>query len=64
VLNNARNINELEEVFGFASQMYRNYAFIFRRSGGVRGSNFMAYVPAPAPNGNSILLDATAELTA
>jgi hypothetical protein len=62
VLNNARNINELEEVFGFASQMYRNYAFIFRRSGGVRGSNFMAYVPAPAPNGNSILLDATADI--
>ncbi len=62
VLNNGRDIEHLEEVFGFASQMYRNYAFIFRRSGGARGSNFMAYVPAPAPNGNSILLDATADI--
>jgi hypothetical protein len=62
VLNNARNINELEDVFGFAAQMYRNYAFIFRRSGGDMGSNFVAYVPAPAPNGNSILLDATADI--
>jgi hypothetical protein len=62
VLNNARNIKDLEEVFGFAAQMYRNCAFIFRRSGGDMGSNFVAYVPAPPPNGNSVLLDATADI--
>jgi hypothetical protein len=62
VLSNARNIKDLEEVFGFAAQMYSNYAFIFRRGGGARGSNFVAYVPAPDPNGNSILLNATADI--
>ena len=62
VLNNARNIKDLEDVFGFAAQMYRDYAFIFRRGGGAMGSNFVAYVPAPTPNGNSILLDATADI--
>jgi hypothetical protein len=62
VLNNGRHIEDLEEVFGFAAQMYRNCAFIFRRGGGAMGSNFVAYVPAPAPNGNSILLDATADI--
>jgi hypothetical protein len=62
VLTNGRHIEDLEEVFGFAAQMYRNYAFIFRRGGGAMGSNFVAYVPAPAPDGNSILLDATADI--
>lgn len=62
VLNNAREIENLDQVFGFAAQMYRNYAFIFRRGGGTFGSNFMAYMPAPAPNGPSILLDATADI--
>jgi hypothetical protein len=62
VQTNGRHIEHLEEVFGFAAQMYRNYAFIFRRGGGSRGSNFVAYVPAPPPNGNSILLDATADI--
>jgi hypothetical protein len=62
VLTNGRHIDNLEEVFGFAAQMYRSYAFIFRRGGGAMGSNFVAYVPAPAPNGNSILLDATADI--
>jgi hypothetical protein len=62
VLINGRHIENLEEVFGFAAQMYRNYAFIFRRGGGEMGSNFVAYVPAPAPDGNSILLDATADI--
>jgi hypothetical protein len=62
VLTNGRYIEHLEEVFGFAAQMYRNYAAIFRRSGGDRGSHFVAYVPAPTPDGNSILLDATADI--
>lgn len=62
VLTNARYIADLDEVFGFAAQMYRNYAFIYRRGGGLRGSNFVAYVPAPAPDGHSILLDATADI--
>lgn len=62
VLNNGREIENLGQVFGFAAQMYRNYAFIFRRGGGKFGSNFMAYMPAPAPNGASILLDATADI--
>jgi hypothetical protein len=62
VLTNGRHIDNLEEVFGFAAQMHHNYAFIFRRGGGARGSNFVAYVPAPTPNGNSILLDATADI--
>ena len=62
VLTNGRHIEYLEEVFGFAAQMYRNYAFIFRRGGGDMGSNFVAYVPAPSPDGNSILLDATADV--
>jgi hypothetical protein len=62
VLTNGRHIEDLEEVFGFAAQIYRNYAFIFRRGGGAMGSNFVAYVPAPTPNGNSILLDATADI--
>jgi hypothetical protein len=62
VLSNGRDIEDLDQVFGFAAQMYRNYAFIFRRGGGTYGSNFMAYVPAPAPSGNSILLDATADI--
>jgi hypothetical protein len=62
VLTNGRHIDNLEEVFGFAAQMYRNRAFIFRRGGGARGNNFVAYVPAPAPSGNSILLDATADI--
>jgi uncharacterized protein (DUF2249 family) len=62
VLTNGRHIDNLEEVFGFAAQMYRNYSFIFRRGGGARGSNFVAYVPAPTPKENSILLDATADI--
>jgi hypothetical protein len=62
LLTNGRHIENLEEVFWFAAQMYRNYAFIFRRGGGSMGSNFVAYVPAPAPSGNSILLDATADI--
>ena len=62
VLTNVRNIAGLQEVFGFAAQMYRDYAFIYRRVGGARGSNFVAYVPAPAPDGHSILLDATADI--
>ncbi len=61
-LKNARDIEHLDEVFGFAAQMYRNYAFIFRFGGGENGSNFMGYVPAPAPTGNSLLLDATADI--
>jgi hypothetical protein len=62
VLTNGRHIEDLEEVFGFAAQMHRNYAFIFRRGGGAMGSNFVAYIPASNPNGNSILLDATADI--
>jgi hypothetical protein len=62
VLTNGRHIENLEEVFGFTAQMSRNYAFIFRRGGGDMGSNFVGYIPAPTPNGNSILLDATADI--
>lgn len=62
VLTNERDIPHLKEVFGFASQMYNNYAFIFRLGGGANGSHFMGYVPASKPNANSILLDATADI--
>jgi hypothetical protein len=62
VLSNARNIEHLDEVFGFAAQMHRNYAFIFRYGGGEHGSQFMGYIPAATPTGNSILLDATADI--
>jgi hypothetical protein len=62
VLTNARDIQHLEEVFGFAAQMHKNYAFIFRLGGGANGSHFMGYVSANKPNTNSILLDATADI--
>jgi hypothetical protein len=62
VLTNGRHIENLQEVFGFAAQMYRNYAFVYRRGGGEMGSSFVGYVPAPTPDGNSILLDATADI--
>ena len=62
VLNNGRDIGHLDEVFGFAAQMHRNYAFIFRFGGGQNGSQFMGYVPAATPTGNSVLLDATADI--
>src|SRR5262249_365877 len=39
VLTNARDIPHLEEVFGFAAQMYNNYAFVFRLGGGANGSH-------------------------
>jgi hypothetical protein len=42
VLSNSRLIPGLQEVFGFAAQMHRNYAFIYRRGRGTRGSNFVA----------------------
>jgi hypothetical protein len=62
VLTNERDIPHLKEVFGFASQMHNNYAFIFRLGGGANGSHFMGYVPASKPTANSILLDATADI--
>jgi hypothetical protein len=62
VLGNGREINQLEEVFGFAAQMAKNCAFIWRRGGGENGTHFVGYVPAPTPNGSSVLLDATADI--
>jgi hypothetical protein len=62
VLSNGREISKLEEVFGFAAQMARNCAFIYRRGGGENGTNFIGYVPATTPEGSSILLDATADI--
>jgi hypothetical protein len=62
VRSNSRDIEYLEEVFGFAAQMARNCAFIFRRGGGENGTHFVAYVPVPTPSGSSVLLDATADI--
>jgi hypothetical protein len=62
VLSNSREIKDLDKVFGFAAQMHNNCAFIYRRGGGENGTHFMAYVPAATPSGNSVLLDATADI--
>jgi hypothetical protein len=62
VLSNRREIKHLEAVFGFAAQMYNNCAFVYRRGGGEAGTHLMAYVPPGRPNGNSVLLDATADI--
>jgi hypothetical protein len=62
VLSNSREIKQLDKVFGFAAQMHNNCAFIYRRGGGDNGSHFMAYVPVATPTGNSVLLDATADI--
>ncbi len=62
VRSNASEINKLEEVFGFAAQMAQNCAFIYRRGGGVNGTHFVGYVPAPTPTASSILLDATSDI--
>jgi hypothetical protein len=62
VRGNSQEIKHLENVFGFAAQMYSNCAFIYRRGGGEAGTHFMAYVPAATPTGNSVLLDATANI--
>jgi hypothetical protein len=62
VLSNSRDIKNLDKVFGFAAQMYNNYAFIFRQGGGENGTHFMAYVPAAVPTNNSVLLDASADI--
>ena len=62
VLSNGREIKHLENVFGFAAQMHNNCAFVYRRGGGEAGTHFMAYVPPGRPNGNSVLLDATADI--
>jgi hypothetical protein len=62
VRSNAREIEHLEEVFGFAAQMANHCAFIFRRAGGENGTHFVAYVPVPTPSGPSVLLDATANI--
>jgi hypothetical protein len=61
-LSNGREIEDLDQVFGFAAQMYNNYAFVFRRAGGDHGTHFVAYQPATVPTGNSVLLDATADI--
>jgi hypothetical protein len=62
VLSNGREINHLEEVFGFAAQMAKGCAFIYRRGGGENGTNFIGYVPVATPDSNSVLLDATADI--
>jgi hypothetical protein len=62
VLSNSREITHLNKVFGFAAQMHNNCAFIYRRGGGETGTHFMAYVPVAPPTGNSVLLDATADI--
>jgi hypothetical protein len=49
-------------VFGFAAQMYNNWAFVYRRAAGDNGTHFIGYVPATTPTANSVLLDATAEI--
>jgi hypothetical protein len=51
-----------DPTFGFAAQMYNTCAFIYRRGGGESGTHFMAYVPIATPTGNSVLLDATADI--
>lgn len=55
-------IKNLKNVFGFAAQMHKNCAFIYRRGGGENGSHFVAYVPVVEPTVTSILLDATADI--
>ncbi len=62
VLSNSREINNLDKVFGFAAQMHNGFAFIYRRGGGEGGTHFMAYEPVATPTGNSVLLDATADI--
>jgi hypothetical protein len=62
VLSNQREIEHLESVFGLAAQMHNKCAFVHRRGGGEAGTHFMAYVPPGRPNGNSVLLDATADI--
>ena len=62
VRSNSQEIKHLDNVFGFAAQMYNNCAFIYRRGGGETGTHFMGYVPAATPTGNSMLLDATADI--
>jgi hypothetical protein len=62
VRSNGRDIEMLEEVFGFAAQMARKCAFIYRRGGGENGTHFIGYVPAPTPSASNILLDATADI--
>lgn len=62
LLSNQREIKHLESVFGLAAQMYNKCAFVYRRGGGEAGTHFMAYVPPGRPNGNSVLLDATADI--
>jgi hypothetical protein len=57
-----QEIKHLDHLFGFAAQMYNNYAFIHRLGGGDNGTHFMAYVPVDVPADNSILLDATADI--
>jgi hypothetical protein len=62
VRSNSREISGVDEVFGFGAQLHNNCAFIFRHGGGENGTNFMAYVPVPTPETNSVLLDATADI--
>jgi hypothetical protein len=62
VLSYSREIDNLEEVFGFAAQMANGCAFIHRRAGGENGTNFVGYVPSPKPTRSTVLLDATADI--
>ena len=59
---NARDIPDLKDVFGFAAQLYRDYAFIFRFGDGEQGTHFLGYLPPTRPNSHSVLLDATADI--
>ena len=61
-VNSNHEVKHLDKVFGFAAQMHNNFAFIYRRGGGEGGTHFMAYDPVATPTGNSVLLDATADI--